>query len=362
MKRSLSEKEFAILKLASIEELTTRQRNEILSISDRPEEVVDHPERFSEELNSIGSGILDRILDSRESFDEERFLRYMEKIGAYPLFREDPDYPKKFEMLEDAPSVLFCRGDASLLSSECFAIVGTRAPTRYGRDVTECFARALSDVSFTIVSGLARGVDAIAHRTALEEGAPTIAVIGCGVDKVYPAENKELFDEIAEKGLIITEYFPGVNPLPFHFPERNRLISALSEGVLVTEAGLKSGTMITVDCALDQGKDIFLVPGNIFSAASKGTNEMLHNPQCLIATDPQDILDFYKKEGKKQKENEHQLTTEEVLVYSALTDDDRHFEELLDITGLGMGELMATLTRLEVLGVIKKLPGNYYGI
>ena len=188
-------------------------------------------------------------------------------------------------------------------------------------------------------------------------------MIGCGVDRVYPAENKELYDRIAEKGLLLSEYFVGVEPLAFHFPERNRLISALSEGVLVTEAGLKSGTMITVDCALDQGKDVFLVPGNIFSNASKGTNEMLHNPQCLIATDPQDILDFYKKEGrKKEEEAVRQLTTEEVLIFSALQDQDRHFEELIELTGLTMGALMATLTKLEVLGVIKKLPGNYYGI
>ena len=361
--RSFTKAQLAIIKLASIEEMSHKQREAVLSLTDKPQEIFEHPDRFALELSRIGDSVYGKIADTAESFDEERFLRYLEALGAGVLFREDPDYPERLKILDDAPLLLFYKGDLSLLGEECFAIVGTRAPTRYGRDVTELFADVLSEAGFVIVSGLARGVDAISHRTVLDRDRKTVAVIGCGIDKVYPAENKELYDGISEKGLILSEYFLGSEPLPFHFPERNRIISALAMGVLVTEAGIKSGTMITVDCALDQGKDVFLVPGNIFSAASKGTNEMLHNPQCLIATDPQDVLDFYKKESKKKEESAvQQLTTEEVVIYSALQDDDKHFEELLAITGLTMGELMATLTKLEVLGVIKKLPGNYYGI
>lgn len=360
--RQFTAQEIARLKLASIEELGYRQKETILGLTEDPCELFRDTASFASALSEIGDGVLDKIADAAESFDEERFLLYLDRVGASVLFREDAEYPARLRALPDAPLLLFYRGDVSLLSEECFAVVGTRAPTRYGRDVTEYFAKELADAGFTIVSGLARGVDAIAHRSALERGKHTVAVLGCGVDKVYPSENKALFDEIAEKGLLLSEYFLGANPLPFHFPERNRIISALSEGVLVTEAGQKSGTMITVDCALDQGKDVFLVPGNIFSAASKGTNEMLHNPQCLLATDPADILDYYKKAGKSEEKEPVQLTAEEVMIYSALQDDDKHFEELIEITGLSMGELMATLTKLEVLGVIKKLPGNYYGI
>lgn len=361
--RAFTRKQIAMLKLASIEEMSHRQREAVLSLAENPQDIFDHPSRFFRELSAIGDSVYDRIADAAESFDEARLLRYMDAIGASVLFREDPEYPEPLRALEDSPIVLFYKGDISLLGGECFSIVGTRMPTRYGRDVTEYFAEALAEAGFTIVSGLARGVDAISHRVALDKGAPTIAVIGCGVDKVYPAENKELYERIAERGLLLSEYFFGAEPLAFHFPERNRIISALSEGILVTEAGLKSGTMITVNSALDQGKDVFLVPGNIFSNASKGTNEMLHNPQCMIATDAENILSFYRKELKRREEEaEHQLTTEEVMIYSALQEDDKHFEELLDVTGLSMGELMATLTKLEVLGVIKKLPGNYYGI
>ena len=354
--------QIAVLKLLSIETVGYRQKESILALSEHPSEVFEHPTRFAKELGAIGDGVFDKIADVAESFDEERFLRYMDAIGTVAVFRGEDDYPEKLMILEDAPLALFCRGDVSLLNGECFAIVGTRAPTRYGRDVTEMFAKEIAEAGFTIVSGLARGVDAISHRVALECEAKTIAVLGCGVDKVYPAENKDLYQRIWEHGLLISEFFPGAEPLAFHFPLRNRVISALSQGILVTEAGAKSGTLITVTEALEQGKDVFIVPGNIFSNASKGANEMLHNPQCMIATDPSDVLSYYGKKTEKEAPEAHQLTTEEGLIYSASHDEDKHFEQLLEITGLSMGVLMATLTKLEVLGVIKKYPGNYYGI
>ncbi len=354
--------QIAVLKLLSVESIGQRQRESILSLTEHPAELFSAPARFAEGLTAIGADLFVKISDLAESFDEDRFLRYLESINAVALFQGEKGYPQSLSVLEDAPLVLFCRGDVSLLEGENVAVVGTRAPTRYGRDVTELFAKELVGVGFTVVSGLARGVDAIAHRTALDNDGKTIAVLGCGVDKVYPAENKELYDRIAEKGLLVSEFFPGSEPLAFHFPIRNRVISALSKGILVTEAGAKSGTLITVTDALEQGKDVFIVPGNIFSNASKGANEMLHNPQCMIATDPSDVLSFYGKNAEKTEPDPHQLTTEEVLIYSALQDEDKHFEQLLEITGLSMGDLMATLTKLEVLGVIKKYPGNYYGI
>ena len=360
--KKYSKEQFALLKLLSMESVGHRQRVAVTELEGGAYEVFKSPARYAKALAEIGDGLLDKISDVAESFDEERFLSYLERIGAQVVFQGEEEYPESLSVLEDAPLALFCKGDVSLLNSECFALVGTRAPTRYGRDVTELFGKEIAQAGFTIVSGLARGVDAIAHRAALDANAPTIAVLGCGVDKVYPAENKDLYERIAEKGLLLSEFFPGAEPIAFRFPIRNRVISALSKGILVTEAGVKSGTLITVTDALDQGRDVFIVPGNIFSQASKGANEMLHNPQCMIATDPSDVLGFYGKEGEKQRPDPHQLTTEEVLVYSALQDEDKHFEELLAISGLPMGELMSLLTKLEVLGVIKKYPGNYYGI
>ena len=360
--KEYSKEQIAILKLASVEGIGYQHKKVIASLTDSLADLLDHPTSYLAELAKAGGDVCDKLIDLHESFDEDRFLRYLEKMEITILFEGDKEYPAEFSILDDAPTVLFCRGDVTLLDRERFAIVGTRAPTRYGRDVTELFAKELSEAGFTIVSGLARGVDAIAHTAALEHEASTIAVLGCGVDKVYPAENKDLYSRIAEKGLLLSEFFPGTDPISYHFPHRNRIISALSRGVLVTEAGRKSGTLITVTDALEQGKDVFIVPGNIFSAQSMGANEMLHNPQCMIATDPEDILSYYGKKGEKREPEAHQLTTEEVVIYSALQDDDKHFEELLALTGLSMGDLMATLTKLEVLGVIKKHPGNYYGI
>ena len=352
----------AILQLASVQGLTYRQKAALLSLCEAPEELFKHLYSYTSEISGIGDRIFERLEVVRDHFDPEKLLNYMEKIDASVVFRGEGDFPVCFEALEECPEVLFYKGDIGLLATECFAVVGTRAPTRYGRDVTEQFTRDIAKSGFTIVSGLARGVDAIAHRTALEEGRPTVGVIGCGLDVVYPAENKQLYDDVGRDGLLLTEYYFGEAALSYHFPERNRLISMLSRGILVTEAGLKSGTMITVNYALDQNKDVFLVPGNVFSAASKGTNEMLHNPQCMIACSSEDVLSYYKKDVEKQEEDPVQLTASEAIVFAALQDDDKHFEELIAATGLSMGELMATLTKLEILGVIKRLPGNYYGI
>lgn len=359
--RVFSESQEAILKLAAVQGLTYRQKAALLSLAEEPKDLFKRLYALAPQIVEIGEHLFEKLEEIERRFDMDRLTRYMEKIGAKVVFRGEADFPSAFEILEECPEVLFYKGDIALAANDCFAVVGTRAPTRYGRDVTEQFTREIAQGGFTIVSGLARGVDAIAHREALEAGAPTIGIIGCGIDVVYPAENKALYDAIAEKGLILTEYYFQEPALPYHFPERNRLISALSEGILVTEAGLKSGTMITVNYALDQGKDVFLVPGNVFSEASKGTNEMLHNPQCMIACSAEDVLSFYKRSVEK-KEESVQLSTSEVLVYDALQDDDKHFEELIAITGLSMGELMATLTKLEILGVIKRLPGNYYGV
>ena len=360
--KEYSREQLAILKLASVEGIGYQHKKALAALSESLADLMERPERYRSELRTVGTDVLDKLLDINESFDENAFLRYLEKYDIVALFEGEDEYPRELEILDDAPTVLFCRGNLSLLKGERFAVVGTRFPTRYGRDVTDLFARDVSKAGYTIVSGLARGVDAIAHAAALEGDASTIAVLGCGVDRVYPAENRDLYGRIAEKGLLLSEYFPGAEPLSYHFPHRNRIISALSMGVLVTEAGKKSGTLITVNEALSQGKDVFIVPGNIFSAQSMGANDMLHNPQCMVAIDPEDILSYYGKKGQRVEPDAHQLTTEEVIIYSALTDDDKHFEELLSITGLSMGELMATLTKLEVLGVIKKHPGNYYGI
>ncbi len=357
-----STEEQALIKLSTVSGLTGRQRALLLSLESNPVELWRRLEMHAADIESICEGLFKRLKIADDNILLEKTVADMDKLGVDIVTYLSDDYPEDLVNIADSPMLLYVKGDKSLLKSKCIAVVGTREPTRYGRDVTEDFVAELCAKGYTIVSGMARGVDTVAHNTALLHGARTIAVLGCGLDKVYPAENKALFDKIAEQGLLVSEYALGESPLWFHFPERNRLISGLSCGVLVTEAGLKSGSLITVDCAVDQGKDIFLVPGNVYSKTSAGSNEKLKQLQGALVTQAADILNFYGIDSAAKEEKALQLDYMEAIVYAAVEKQDMHFEELLSQTKLSVGELNVVLTKLEILGVIKKLPGNYYGI
>lgn len=291
-------------------------------------------------------------------------IEEMNRKGIVAITLNSKYYPSCLKNIYDPPQVLYCKGDVSLLSDTVkrLAIVGTRRITRYGKDVTREFARAFSEAGCCVVSGMARGVDSEAHKTVLAENGKTIAVLGCGADVIYPSENAGLYDEIANKGLIVSEYPLGTPPHAFRFPERNRIISGLSEGVLVTEAGAGSGSMITADLAIEQGKDLYVVPGNIFSQASKGCNDKIKELQAAAVTCPEDII----KVGKTHGDRENlavQLTLEQARIISFLEDcESAHFSELLAKSGLSVNELTALLSEMEIYGFINKLSGNYYAI
>lgn len=291
-------------------------------------------------------------------------IEYMQRHGIRAISCLSDDYPACLrQLLHDPPVVLYCRGDASLLADESrnIAVVGTRNVTRYGKDVTVRFVRAFADAGYCVVSGAAKGVDAIAHRTALECGGKTVAVLGCGVDKAYPAENASLIDEIAAKGLVVSEYPPGTPPHQFRFPERNRLISAFSSGVLVTEAGLKSGSLITADCAIEQGKELYVVPGSVFSPQSEGCNAKIKECQAAAVTMPEDIIGAAPRAA--QAELEVQLTLEQARILDILSrEENMHFSELLQDSGLSTAELSALLSEMEIFGMVNKLNGNFYQI
>lgn len=274
------------------------------------------------------------------------------------------NYPESLKCIYDPPQVLYCKGDLSLLSDETekIAVVGTRRITRYGKDVTREFSSAFAKAGICVVSGLARGVDSAAHRAALEENGKTIAVLGCGPDVIYPSENAELYAEIAEKGLIVSEYPPSTPPHAFRFPERNRIISGLSKGVLVTEAGMGSGSMITADLAIEQGKDLYVVPGNIFSDTSRGCNEKIKELQAAAVTCPEDVIGVREKRADKES-LAVQLTLDQARIISYLEDcESAHFSELLERSGLSVNELTALLSEMEIYGFINKLSGNYYSV
>lgn len=275
----------------------------------------------------------------------------------------DDEYPKQLRMYDNSPVLLYCKGDVKLMQSDCFAVVGTRYPTKYGVRVTEDFVGNLSS-RFCIVSGMARGVDSVAHRACLDNMGKTIAVLGCGVDVVYPPENKGLYDEIVERGLVISEYAPGEIANAHNFPARNRIISGLSRGVLVTEAGEKSGTILTINYALEQGKDVFCVPGSIYNKASAGCNLYIKDCQSRAVTDVNDIYDeIGLTKVDLSKPSAIQLDVNESAILDELNKNgEMHFEELLQIVDLTVPQLNSLLIKMESVGLITKTKHNYWSV
>ncbi len=275
----------------------------------------------------------------------------------------DEEYPKSLMCYEDMPLILYCKGDISLLNKPCFAVVGTRYPTKYGVRATEEFVSQLSS-RFCIVSGFARGVDSKAHRVCLDVKGKTIAVMGCGVDVVYPAENYALYKDILSYGLVISEYDNKTKATACNFPSRNRIISGLSSGVLITEAGEKSGTMITKDYALSQGKDVYCVPGSIYSNASGGCNRSIRECQSRAVMDINDIYDemgIGKVDTKKP--NNIQLDFNEEMILNKLNQNgEMHFEEILDEVDLTVPQLNSLLIKMEAVGLINKTKTNYWSV
>lgn len=276
---------------------------------------------------------------------------------------DEPEYSHMLANIEEFPPVLFVKGNAALLNTETLAVVGTRRPTRYGIKVADAFVREFTRAKLTIASGFARGIDGVAHKVCVENESPTIAVFACGLDVCYPAEHKGLYERIlGTGGLLVSEHAPGVRPLQFRFPERNRIISGLSRGVFLPEAALKSGSLITLGLAVDQGRELFIVPGNINSPESEGCNAMIKNYPEAFVTDPSDVLTALGITFETPEKATVELSITENAIAEALHDRELHFEELLEITGLNAGELATTLINLELNGVVEQTGGNFYAL
>lgn len=215
-------------------------------------------------------------LSVKNNIEEEKLKEYLFKKNINYVTYSSSLYPEKLKYITNPPYVIFYKGDISLLDYNMVAIVGSRKNTSYGEQVTKFITSELYNISYGVISGVAAGIDSIAHREILSMGGKTIGVLGCGIDIIYPRFNRYLYDKISEKGLLISEFLPGTKPMAYNFPRRNRIISALSNGVIVIEASSKSGSLITVDYALNQSKDVMVVPGPIFNESSKGCNLLIH--------------------------------------------------------------------------------------
>lgn len=301
----------------------------------------------------------------KHQVEPDRLLENLNKEKIKVLTIDDPAYPKLLKQIYDAPLLIYYRGDLKAFSEFALAIVGTRKYTHYGQQVTEKITRDLVANGLTIVSGLALGVDAIAHSAAVEAGGKTIAVLGCGIDRqsIYPSQNRYLADKIeAHGGIILTEYPLGAMPLKQNFPQRNRLISGLSLGTLVIEAGEKSGSIITAMHALEQNRDVFAIPGSIYSAYSAGTNSLIKLGAKLVsgAGDILESLDLTQAVAYTENKKIIPESNEEGLILSKLNYEPVHIDELVRLTKLDASIINSTLTMMEMKGMIKNLGGMQY--
>ncbi|HYO88647.1 MAG TPA: DNA-processing protein DprA [Candidatus Limnocylindrales bacterium] len=290
--------------------------------------------------------------------------RKIEAAGAQLIFWPDDDYPPLLAHIDDPPIALYVRGSLNTQDRLALAIVGARKASAYGRDVAHHFASKLAARGVTIISGLAHGVDAAAHRGALEAGGRTLAVLGSGLDVIYPYDHRGLADEIAAQGALISEFPLGTKRDPFNFPRRNRIISGLSLGVLVAEATDKSGALITASLAAEQGKDVFAVPGNIFTDASSGVNRLIQDGAKPVMR-VEDILEELSitaqaAETRQTAERVAPADPVEAQVLAAVGPEGAHVDALARATGLPMQTLLSTLMLMELKGLIAQIGPMHY--
>ncbi len=304
---------------------------------------------------------LAELASARRAIDPERQLEDLRKRGIRILHAEHPEYPWLLSEASGRPTVLYIRGHLAPEDAQSVGIVGTRRSTLYGKSVTERISHELAAAGVTVVSGLARGIDAVAHHVALEAGGRTVAVLGSGVDVIYPAEHRRLVERILENGAIISEQPPGAKPDAPNFPARNRIISGMSLGVVVIEAPSRSGALITANFAADQGREVFVVPGNVGNATSQGTNQLLRDG-ARIVRDGADILADLGIGGGPPAQLSLQLpsTPEEALVLRCLGSEPLHIDEIAEAANLPGREVAEALLMMELKGMARNCGAQYY--
>ena len=326
----------------------------------------------ADELDSCGVKIEKRTMSKlclKDTEEVEEILEWCDNLGVRVLYPGSDGYPKGLLSLRDAPMVLYCIGDLPDFDKtfSC-AVVGTRSMSAYGRDVSYALGAGLADCGACVISGLALGIDGMAMAGAVEAGGACVAVLGCGVDTAYPKAHEKLLQSVLERGAVISEYAPGTSPLASHFPVRNRIISGMSCGVLVVEAGEKSGTMITANCALEQGRTVYAVPGRITDRMSFGTNELIRKGMAEPVFSAEDLL-FHlginpecskKSELRGRGSSELKLTGNQKILFDLIELGEKNFDEICELTQLPVEVLNLHLTELEFSGLIKQLPGRIY--
>ncbi len=367
----MSENEY-LLVLNAITGLGNRKKLQLLLKFRSASKIFSLTQEEWELENVISSCAVEQIL----TFDKEDFLKreyaLMKSEGVSVVTLIDSEYPDCIKTIADAPLVLYIKGTLNVKFEKALAMVGSRRASLYGLNTCERFATELSDYGFTIVSGMARGIDTAAHRGALKSSSPTIAVLGCGLTHVYPPENKTLMNDIVNNGAVISEFAMQMPPLAYNFPRRNRIISGLSCGVIVVEAAKKSGALITADFALDQGRDVYAIPGKIDNPAALGVNALIKQGAILVSS-VEDILEEVaarqqiakpKKtavvsKSEKQK-SQITLTDPEKELLRGLSDTPVHIDELVSLYQKDSSITTALLFQLELKRLVRQWPGKMF--
>jgi len=299
----------------------------------------------------------------------ELFIKDTEKKNIKVLSILDEEYPENLRKIFDAPVLMYYKGNLDASDKYSLSIVGTRNPTEYGKYTCERFTEKLSKLGIPVVSGFARGIDSIVHNVCLKNDNLTYAVFGCGVDVIYPSDNRKLYSELIERGAVISEFPVSSQPEKVNFPKRNRIISGISLGSLIIESGIKGGSMLTAEFSIDQNREVFAVPGYINSKQSQGTNELIKKGQAKLVTDIEDILDeleiklkpvLKRNVIKKEKELTEDLSDTEKKIYDAVSFEQVHIDRINELTGLSISDCLVSLLSLEFKGLVRQSPGKNF--
>jgi DNA processing protein len=330
-------------------------------------------------IDGVGFKTSERIASTRDKFDAATELELARKLGVWLVNLTDERYPPVLKRIYDPPPVLYVKGSLGRQDNLAMSIVGSRHCSFYGKEQASRFAHFLGSAGFTICSGMARGIDTAAHQGALSAGGRTIAVQGCGLSRIFPPENKKLFEMIAESGACVSELPLDVEPLAVNFPPRNRIIAGLSLGTIVVEAALRSGALITARAALDYDREVMAIPGQISSPLSKGANQLIKQGATLIES-VEDVMEALGQIGEQLQEHvtdaatkasakaeeplfdagQLKLSDAEKKIYDYLTKEPSHIEQIIAETNLTPGIVNATLISLRLKGLIKQLPGSLF--
>ncbi len=333
------------------------------------EAVFQAPKKVLDEIEGIGTIRANSIKNFKDFSRAEEEIEFIKKYNITPLFLTDKNYPQRLLNCYDSPAMLYYKGNADLNSSRMVAIVGTRNHNDYGKNITEKLVEDLANEEVIIISGLAFGIDSIAHKTSVKNKVPTIGVLAHGLDRVYPPENASLAKQMISYGGLLTEFKSNTNPDKPNFPGRNRIVAGISDAVIVVESGIKGGSLITAELANGYNKDVFAFPGRADDSKSAGCNYLIKNNKAMLITCAQDVLENMswkenkKKTVKKQRELFIELSAEEKVVVDILqTQKQLHIDELYFKSKLSSSAVAQALLMLEMQGVVASLPGKIYKI